>query len=224
MFVYRVHPADRQACRPCTLRQATGPDPAFALVRSEASPLLCRRHSRWLADKRQYDLSRTPEILTAHRRHIRLHLNHPDRGWTTTKIHAAWGMTRRWAELAPVRLPELSKRWHTRAEALGLQPRRGHEQALVSYPEAVALAEILTDLDWRRHVAMVRDHQLDKFYRRVGTRLGEPGIRPYSWGYDPMDAWIQRHRKKYASTRKEFWADPALGWTTKPFPEKGQFK
>ena len=63
-----------------------------------------------------------------------------------------------------------------------------------------------------------------------GRAWNEPAVvDPVVLADDPaavtgMDAWIQRHRKRYAGTRKEFWADPTLGWTTKPFPEKGQFK
>ena len=57
-------------------------------------------------------------------------------------------------------------------------------------PEAVALAEILCDLEWRRHVAMANDYDLMQFYRLVARRLGQPtkfsDRLAYSYRIDPL--------------------------------------
>ena len=70
--------------------------PPTALVRPLASPLLCRRHRRWLggaAETAQADISAAPEILTAHRRYQRLLARSGDREWAAASIGAAWGIT-----------------------------------------------------------------------------------------------------------------------------------
>jgi hypothetical protein len=57
-------------------------------------------------------------------------------------------------------------------------------------PEAVALAEILCDPIWLRHVAIADDYDLVLFYRQVAPRLGQPSKfsdRPaYSYRIDPL--------------------------------------
>jgi len=56
------------------------------------------------------------------------------------------------------------------------------------------IAQILTDLDWRRHVAMVREWQLDLFYQRIARRLGEPSCQAPSRS-DPIVTWAAGHRR-----------------------------
>lgn len=75
---------------------------------------------------------------------------------TTPRLHKVWAA--RHAVLRP---------WST--VLVGYQP--------LVYPEAVALAEIITDLNWRRHVAMVQhDIDLKPFFHRVAARLGQPSL------------------------------------------------
>ncbi len=65
---------------------------ATALVRPQASPLLCRRHLRWLggaAETAQTGIPATPEILTAHRRYQQLLARSGDREWAAASIGAA---------------------------------------------------------------------------------------------------------------------------------------
>jgi hypothetical protein len=95
---YRPWPPARPACRSCTLRASTT---ASVLVRPQTSPLLCRRHLRWLgpaSDTAQADISAVPELLTAHRRHQQLLASSGDPEWAAASIGEAWTITTRWAQ------------------------------------------------------------------------------------------------------------------------------
>ena len=220
---YRPWPAARPACRPCALR-ACGGTTATVLVRPQASPLLCRRHLRWLggaAETAQAGISAAPEILTAHRRYQQILARSSDRKWAAASIGAAWRITTHWAH-DPYRRPRLRSRWQDRASRLGLTGPPS--QPAVTFPEAVALAQVLTDPDWRRHVATVREWQLDRFYWRIALQLGEPSCRFPSRG-DPIVTWTARHRSRFAPIRDSFWKRPELAWASStPFPEKSQFR
>jgi hypothetical protein len=76
-------------------------------------------------------------------------------------------------------------------------------------PEAVALAEILCDLDWRRHVAMANDYDLMQFYRLVARRLGQPtkfsDRLAYSYRIDPLKSWVIEYRKQFRTIRDQHW-------------------
>ena len=67
----------------------------------------------------------------------------------------------------------------------------------VTFPEAVALAEILADPHWRQHVATVPVRQAGQFYRRVSARLGEGTYQAPAFD-DPIIAWAQHHRSGFA--------------------------
>jgi hypothetical protein len=221
---YSPYPPARPACRSCVLRAARGSIPSPVLIRPAASSLICRRHQRWLdtrTEATQYDLSGTTEILTSHRRYRQLQASNADTQWVTGNLSTAWHITRLWADRTPARFPELRKRWHTRADRLGI-PRSTRQPPVVTFPEAVTLAEILTDLNWRRHVAMAGDWQIDRFYQRVARRLEEPACRDL-WGHDPIKEWADGHRRKFAATREKLWA---AHWHSHqaPFPEIRHFK
>jgi len=62
----------------------------------------------------------------------------------------------------------------------------------VTFPEAVALAEILTGPAWHHYVAATPARQAGQFYRRVSARLGEGAYQAPS--DDPVIAWASRHR------------------------------
>jgi hypothetical protein len=52
--------------------------------------------------------------------------------------------------------------------------RSSTDLGMLVLPEAVTVAEVLCDLDWRRHVAMVdNSSDLARFYHRIGRRLGQ---------------------------------------------------
>ena len=119
-------------------------------------------------------ISEIPEILTAHR-HLQLV----------------------WAREPHCR-PRLRARWHARAARLG--PGTVPSSQVVTFPEAVALAEILTDPGWRHHTATA-PRQDDQFYRRIAARLSE---RPYQAPApdDLVITWAWHHRSTFAGTRE----------------------
>jgi hypothetical protein len=220
--IYQPWPRARQACRPCTLR-ASGTSGPPVMVLPQASPLICQRHERWLGtpgETAQYDLSLARDVLTAHRRYSRLLSASPDRKWAGNVFGAAWQITERWASTAVIRFPVLTRRWRTRARALGIPPAI-HAPAVVTFPEAAMLAEILTDLNWRRHVAMVRPSDLGIFYQRIARRLGEKTYPSWSRS-DPLLAWVDHHRGRFTGIRDKTWAQAIL--RSQPFPEIRHFK
>jgi hypothetical protein len=105
-------------------------------------------------------------------------------------IQAAWNITRVWAREPHCR-PRLRARWRARAGKLG--PDTALSSPAVTFPEAVALAEILTDPAWRHYVAATPARQAGQFYRRISARLGE-GTYQAPTDDDPVIAWASHHR------------------------------
>jgi len=90
--------------------------------------------------------------------------------------------------------PRGSAGWRARAGKLG--PNAALSSRVVTFPEAVALAEVLTNPAWRRHVATVPARQAGQFYRCVCARLGE-GTYQAPAADDPLIAWAQHHRSQF---------------------------
>ncbi|MEU8151967.1 hypothetical protein [Nonomuraea sp. NPDC048901] len=98
-------------------------------------------------------------------------------------------------------------------------------------PEAVALTELLTDLGWRRHVAMVDERALRSFYERVAQQMNElasasKGPAPPSlWGQqDGLTRWVEQLRRKHRIRRRRHLAEQRHTWQPLPLPENGHFK
>jgi hypothetical protein len=192
LHCYIPEPRPWLACRLCTLRASLGTTPT-AMVRPPVSPLICRRHQRWLGtsdEPADIGISAVPEILTAHRRFQRLRLSSGNPQMTADCIQAAWNITWVWAREPNCR-PRLLARWRTRAGKLG--PGTPLSSRVVTFPEAVALAEILTDPAWRHHVATVPVRQAGQLYRRVSARLGEGTYQPPA-DDDPVITWARHYR------------------------------
>jgi hypothetical protein len=192
LHCYVPEPRPWLACRACTLRVSLGITPT-AMVRPRASPLVCRRHQRWLGtadEPADFVIAEVPEILTAHRRLQRLRLTSSDPELADGCFHAAWNITRVWAREPRCR-PRLRARWRGRADKLG--PDVALDSRAVTFPEAVALAEILTDPDWRHRVSAVPARHAGQFYRRISGRLGE-GSYQVPAEDDPIIAWAEHHR------------------------------
>jgi hypothetical protein len=155
--------------------------------------LVCRRHQRWLGtsdEPADTGISAVPQILTAYRRFQRLRLNSSDPQTAADCIQAAWNITRVWAREPHCR-PRLRARWRARAGKLG--PDTALRSPAVTFPEAVSLAEVLTDPAWRHYVAATPAWQAGQFYRRISARLGEGAYQTPSDG-DPVIAWASHHR------------------------------
>lgn len=60
-----------------------------------------------------------------------------------------------------------------------------------SPPSAVTLATILTDLGWRRHVALDWDNQ--PFYQRIAESIGEQSYPSWPFSSDPVRRWVRFH-------------------------------
>ena len=199
LHCYVPEPRPWPACRACTLRTSLGTTPT-AMVRPRSSPLVCRRHRRWLGTADEpvdMGISEIPEILTALRRLQRLRIAGSAPELADSCFQAAWNITRVWAREPHCR-PRLRARWHARAARLG--PGTVPSSRVVTFPEAVALAEILTDPGWRHHVATA-PRQDDQFYRRIAARLSEG---PYQAPApdDPVITWAWHHRSIFAGTRE----------------------
>lgn len=178
------------------LRELTGRAPT-ALVRPPVSPLACRRHQRWLGtadEPADTGIPAVPEILTAYRRFQRLHLSSGSPQLTADFIQAAWNITWAWAREPHFRF-RLRARWRARTGNLG--PDTALSSRVVTFPEAVALAEILTNPDWRHYVAATPARQAGQFYRRVSARLGEGTYQPPATD-DPIIVWAGHHRGRFA--------------------------
>jgi hypothetical protein len=192
LHCYIPQPRPWLACRLCTLRVSLGITPT-ALVRPPVSPLVCRRHQRWLGtadEPADTGISAVPEILTAYRHFQRLRLNSNDAALVDGCIQAAWNITRVWAREPHCR-PRLRARWRSRVGKLG--PDTALSSRVVTFPEAVALAEVLTDPTWRRYVAATPPRHAGRFYRRISARLGEGPYQAPS-DDDPVITWARHHR------------------------------
>lgn len=238
-----IHPVRtpqlRRACHTCTARIPGHPDiQTYPML----FPRICARHNRWIDSNprekvSQFDLTATPELITAHRRYSRLREQARAQGrdpeWVRQQLWSATWIIAGWAERAFRAITTTFRdRVETRLQATGLTDTPGHRRVLV-FPEAVALAELFCDLDWRRHVAMLRhehDCDMDTFVRAVGQRLGQPptfAIRlRFTSSTDPLRTWIRRHRYAYTSIRDQFYTDPygRSYISTRPFPEIRHFK
>ncbi|GCE43932.1 hypothetical protein Rhow_008230 [Rhodococcus wratislaviensis] len=206
--------AIRDHCHPCIARIPGRPQ---VRVHGGEVPSICRRHRRWIETTNnhpdQIDLSGNIEIITAHRRLDRLRSTVGDHAWVREQLGHAGAAVLDW-HLARVRFSpsyyafkNLHARWDKRAATL---PQSKSATSLLVLPEAVALTEILCDLEWRRRVAMADyDHEVAPFYRHVGRRLGQPerfGDRlAYSNRIDPLKSWVIEHRKRFRAVREEHW-------------------
>ncbi len=84
----------------------------------------------------------------------------------------------------------------------------------MTFPEAVTLATILTDLDWRRRVAIDWDDR--PFYQRIAESIGEQSYPRWFLTNDPIRRWIGGHRARFDKLRHWSWG--------KPPPENRHFK
>lgn len=253
-------PGLRGPCDQCrSRRRDLGP----VVVHPAVFPLICVRHRRWIdtdsEQQVQVDLAGVPEILGAHRRYSRLRARSGNSDWAREQLGHAVAIARTWATGSSRTSPRLHARWAARAAALhGACPAEtgardgaptdvrddargldegglGRPSRVLVFPEAVAIAELLCDLAWRRHVAMVKDDlHLDWFRRRVALRLGEPAgagearlAHRRRGSPDPLQPWIDAHRTLHALTRSRFWQRVRGGQSPTievPFPDVEQFR
>lgn len=208
---YVVH--TRLPCRRCQLA-ASGPSGPDALVMPGSTPLVCHRHRRWLGrahEPGQHDLSAAPEILAASRRLASILARSGDRAWAWKEFTRAWDLTRRQPDYAMKKyMPAQEQRWRDRAAAFGIPVFTGSgtatiASAIVTFPEAVALAAIITDLRLRRHVALHWD--AGPLYQRISASLGESPRLGWTFS-DPAHRWAHAHYDRFERARRESWGRP----------------
>jgi len=190
-------------------RAASGPSGPSVLLLPGWAPLACRRHRRWLGpafETSQHDLSAARDILTAHRRLAGLLARGGDRAWAYGEFLTAWNMAQDWTRCEPRRMPVFSQRWRDRAAALGITTTGKQPPRVVIFPEAVTLAAILTDLNWRRNVALDWDDR--PFYQRIAESIGERSYPRWPLANDPVRWWIRYHRARFGQLRYRPWDKP----------------
>ena len=200
-------------------------------------PPICTRHRRWLdGDKLQpqIDLVNAPEIMTAYRRYLKLRdriaVDFDSSEWFRRQLSTATAIVSAWVIPSRRDNPQMHQTWTARSTALWPWLTVAVPSDLLVFPEAVALAEIITDLHWRRHIAMARhDTDLKPFFHRVAARLGQPRMFAIttrcSHSRDPLRHWVNGIRRHHELTRTEFWQRvPPFGPSDEPFPEIRHFK
>ncbi|WP_216589226.1 TniQ family protein [Streptomyces brasiliscabiei] len=219
---FRGDPHPVRACRSCTLRR--GAATAVAWEYRDLDRCVCLTHHRWINSTPQFALAAAPEIVTAQTDYNELVARY-DQQKASAALFQAWNMTTRWVN--EKRHPDLIDRWNSRAVAIGAT---GPAKAAVRFPEMVQVAQVLTDPDWRRHVAMVELHHLDNFYRHTAKVLGadREGFITDRGRVDPLCEWAQDLRTRHAATRARFWSDLQLNHARyrsirRPFPESRHF-
>ncbi|MFI1386697.1 helicase associated domain-containing protein [Embleya sp. NPDC020886] len=145
-------------CRPCAAARTGRTRPVRLYLPPQAR--VCPRHRRWmLGDHRvdgallgveHVDLSGLPEILTAHRRHLRMLRHQPDAARAFEVAHAV--VTSWWAQQWP-----REEYWPRRVRRItppGEDPGwwRLLARDVVTYPETVAVASLLARARHRRRV------------------------------------------------------------------------
>ena len=119
-----------------------------------------------------------------------------------------WNMAQDWTGFDPRlrRMPAFTQRWRDRAAALGITVTGKQPPRIVTFPEAVTLAAILTNLNWRRHVALDWDNQ--PFYQRVAESIGEQSYPTWPHSTDPVRRWVRVHRARFQQLRAWSWGKP----------------
>ena len=77
---------------------------------------------------------------------------------------------------------------------------------MVTFPEAVNLATILTSLHCRRHVALEWDIQ--PFYQRIADSTDEQACPGWPDSTDPVRKWARTHRARFGQLRGWSWVRP----------------
>jgi len=202
----RAHP--RPACRQCELA-ASGPSGPDVLILPGWPQMACRRHRRWLGlagEATQHDLSAARDVLDADRRLSGLLARSGHRAWAWGEFITAWNVAQDFTEREPGRMPAFTRRWRDRATALGITQAERRPPRIATFPEAVTLAALLTDLDWRRDVALGWDET--PFYKHAARAIGEPSYSRWTLLNDPFRWWIRYHRARFEQVRLKLWRTP----------------
>jgi len=204
----------------CTLCIARLPGSPPIKVHHRYATAICRRHRRWLGIPTapgQFDLSNTPEIINANRRHDRLLRPQEPQHWTQIGLQAAEGVTTSWLRMFHLpSQPRLAGGWKQRSTRLASTTGREPPEQLVVLPETVVLAEIFCDPHWRREIATAGRYGHRRFYLHVAHRLGLPSgfaTRIHVPG-DPLRNWVNQHQAQHRAAHTAAWPRPNPAWAS----------
>ncbi|WP_239487014.1 helicase associated domain-containing protein [Streptomyces durocortorensis] len=210
-----VVPAAGEGCRPCTAARTGRAKPARLYLKPHTR--ICPRHRRWMlgthwidgapAETEQVDLAGLPQMVAAHRRHLDLLRHRPDAARAFEVAHAvivSW-----WAQQWPE-----EEQWPHRVRQLtpqGADPGwwRLLARDVVTYPETVALASVLTDERTRQRLLADTGGHLPHTLAHVPGLVGELARvtgRPWlveriaSTSAGPLLLWAQHCVRADAST------------------------
>ncbi|WP_330335826.1 TniQ family protein [Streptomyces sp. NBC_00557] len=197
----RLQPAPVNAvtgCPGCTLARTGHRHPVRQYLPD--SRLICRRHHTWMLGRHTLagtqlpiehaDLGHTPEILAAHRTHIRFL-----RRWGTAADHAlaqATSLTEAWRRTAPAQ----ERIWPARARRIASNKRTrlwyALARAAITYPETITLAQYIAHHP-RTLLALERPQSAPPVHNAIAALLGRP------WLQDPaLYPHRLNHRINYA--------------------------
>jgi hypothetical protein len=182
----------RLACRHCMAAKRIS-HPVTLWMRHDQN--VCRCHSLWVGPgaqrpSDQIELSRTPEVIHAQRRHNRLLRRH-DRVQVQRAFADAAHISDRWAQ---------QERFHQdifkRAVRMNAgRPWNGFYSAPIAaqYPRVIALTGMFLSLHWRQAVVSTDLFDLERFYFEVSRRV----IADYvpAGPLDPLVDWVTEQRK-----------------------------
>jgi hypothetical protein len=185
----------QRGCRRCNARHPGGP----VLQLLGHHDYVCTRHRIWigppdLLDHPQPSLDQLPEIVAAQHRHRRLLRRIGPAATFDAVLTGFLVCAHHWNYTDIADLDDAWVRWKRRVELLippGTEAETFSASRLfaTTYPEAVALAELLGPLHWRRLAASGPAEQA-AFADAVGKRLGIRDYRPVV-EKDPIAHWIE---------------------------------
>jgi hypothetical protein len=178
------------------------------------APVICRRHRRWLGiptTPGQFDLSNTPEIITANRRRDRLFRSQEDQQWTDTQFRAAEWVTTGWSGIVhPLSRRHLAERWKQRRASIATATGRKSPARQALLTETVVVAANFCDFRWRRQIATASHYGQRKFYLHVAHPSRPPlrVRRRFHVSGDPLRNCVDQHQAQHRDTCTAAWRRP----------------
>jgi hypothetical protein len=213
----------RPACRHCMAAKGITTEVRVWMRHDQA---VCLRHSLWIGPgasnpRDHIDLSETPEIMAAQRRH-RLLIHQLRRRWVFVIAKRAFDFADYWVP-EEIRLQRYA-RLPQPGWPCGISNHGAHWHAAL-YPEAVALTGVLASHPWRSRGLAMDDHEA---VRLIGQRIRAQAIPHYETGqrWDPISAWLtllhDRPESIHLDLRwlewREYEQDLVARETTRPSP------
>lgn len=186
----------QRSCRRCSARHPGGP----VLQLLGHHDYVCTRHRIWIGppdhpDDPQPNLDQLPEVTAAQHRHRRLLRRIGPAATYDAVLTGFLICAHRWSLITKPDEGDAWNDWRRRAEIL-IPPGTETDTFTTSrlfaatYPEAVAIAELVGSLHWRRLAAGDPSDQA-LFATAIGARLGLRDYRPTALR-DPIAHWIDQ--------------------------------